>query len=161
MFGRKAPATDGPRMQAAYPALAPVAPLGVSAAGIGGTAGWRPLPGQQNPSQQIGMYAGSLLNQFPAYLPGVQRSSGVEFLSSRWYYPTTGPVALGGLTQTTRPNNIAGGQRYGSHFSGPIGPISAQANAAAVVAAQVKQSGLAALNWAKRLNPAYNTVAGS
>lgn len=126
--------------------------VGPSAAGIGGTAGWAPMPGAQHPSQQIGVYAGSLLNAFPAAPVGVELHSGREWGSAAYYTPATTYLPNGSVEQTQRPNNVSGGQRYGSLFSGPIGPISAKANAAQVAAAQVRQSGLAATRWAQGLS---------
>lgn len=142
--------------QGAYLAIAPAVPAAPSQAGIGGTAGWKALPGLQNPNQQIGMYAGGLLNQFPAIIPGAQLYSGREYANSNWYTPTAAPVTNGGLSQTTNANNLPGGQLWGSQYGGPIGPISAQSMRANVVAQQVRQSGLAAMGWAKALAPTYN-----
>lgn len=141
----------------AYPAhmTAGAGPVVAGSAGhVNGTAGWRPMPGSQNPSQQIGAFDGSLLNQYPAYIPGVQLHSGREWGNPNWYTPTALALPPGStnLQTTTSPNNIMGGQRYGSQFSGPIGPLSARKNQANVVAAQVRQSGLSALQWAQGLS---------
>lgn len=122
------------------------------------TAGWKPAPGFQNPSQQIGMFAGQMLNQFPALLPGPQLHSGREWGNSSYYTPYAKPAVVGngGLTQTTRPNNVASAQRYGSIFQGPIGPLSATKMQADVVAAQIRQSGVSMLGWAQALTPGGN-----
>lgn len=143
-------------MAVAYPAVAPaLAPMDSgSAAHVGGTTGWRPMPGMQNPSSQIGAFDGTLLNQYPAYIPGVQLFNGRMGNNPLWYTPTAFALPQGStnLQTTTRPNNIVGSQRYGSQFSGPIGPLSARKNQANVVAAQVRQSGLSAVKWAEGLS---------
>lgn len=138
----------GVRAVQAPRALAPV-PTGPH----GYTAGWAPGYGTPHPSQQIGRFDGQMLNQYPANIPGVQLHQGVEGLDSRWYVPTVSYQPNGALvTSTTRPTNITGGNRYGAMFSGPSGPISARANAARVSAAAVRQSGLAASQWAQGLS---------
>lgn len=141
-------------------ALSPVLPAMPSQAGIGGTAGWAPFPGYVDRAQQTGAYAGRLLNQFPANLPGVQLHSGREWGSSSWYYPAVAPIPNGSIQQTQQPVNLPSAQRYGSLFQGPIGPITAQRNAALVVAAQIRQSGQSALQWAAALNPANQQQGG-
>lgn len=110
------------------------------------------MPGQQHASQQIGMFDGTLLNQYPVNLPGVQLLSGREGNNPRWYYPTLAPTPLGNNQQTTQGTAFAGAQRFGSMFGGPIGPITARLFAARVSAAQVRQSGLQAMTWARGLN---------
>jgi hypothetical protein len=162
MFGRRRGRTPSATPEA-YPfsgvgaAYGLAQPPGLSAAAsahVGGTAGWRALPGFVPTAYQTGAYAGQLLNQYPARIDGPQLHSGREWGRTGWDYPTATPLPGNGqLGQTQRPNNIAGAQRYGSLFSGPIGPITAQRNAALVAIAQVKTSGLQAVQWAKALNP--------
>lgn len=120
----------------------------------GTQAGWAPFGYGQHPSDQIGAYAGQLLNQYPANIPGVQLSNGRQAsgVGAHWYYPALTAIPNGSLQQTQRPNNVTGGQRYGSRFTGPIGPVNAKRAAAALSAAQVRQSGLAAMQWAQGLN---------
>lgn len=133
---------------------ATVSPRPVAAIGpppIAGVTGWAPLPGTQNPSQQIGAFAGQRLNQWPANVPGVQLHSGHEGNNAHWYTPTLTAIPNGSLQQTQRPNNLPGGQRDAVRYTGPIGPLSARRNAVLVAAAQVRQSGLAALGWAHDL----------
>lgn len=128
-------------------------PVGLpSTAGIAGTAGWAAIPGTLAPWQQVGAFAGSRLNQFPAYIPGVQLHSGREWGNSDWYYPTRTYLPNGSVQQTQQAASDPGGQRYGSTFTGPIGPLSAKRNAAAVTAAQVRQSGMQNLAWAQGLS---------
>lgn len=114
---------------------------------------WAPGYGTPNASQQIGNPGRGtvLLSQFPAMVVGVQRHQGREFGNSGWYYPALTSLPNGSVTQTTKPNNVTGGQRYGSIFSGPLGPLSSKKLAANVNAAQVRQSGLAAMEWAQGL----------
>lgn len=144
----------------AVSALAPVLPAAPSQAGIAGTAGWAPFPGYVDPTRQTGAYSGRLLNQFPANIPGVQLHSGREWGSSNWFYPAVAPVPNGSIQQTQQPVNLPSAQRYGSLFQGPIGPLDAQKNAALVVAAQIRQSGQSALQWAAALNPANQQQQG-
>lgn len=121
--------------------------------GPGGyTAGWKGMPGSANPSQQIGMFDGGMLSQFPAMISGVQRKQGRESGSSRWYYPSLTVIPNGSVQQTTKPNNVNGGQRYGSIYSGPLGPLSTRRMAGNVARAQVQQSGLQAMDWARSLS---------
>lgn len=121
--------------------------------GPGGyTAGWAAIPATLAPWQQIGAYAGSMLNQFPANLPGPQLHSGREWGSTDWYTPTTSYVPNGSVQLTQTPGQYAGAQRAGSIYGGPIGPLTANKYAAAVTAAQVRQSGLQAMNWALSLS---------
>lgn len=136
-------------------AAQPILPAPPSAAGIGGTAGWAPLPGYVSTQAQIGAFNGRLLNRYPANLPGVQLHSGREWLQggSGWYYPSTTPLPNGSIQQTRQYTNLPGAQRYGSLFSGPIGPITAQQNAALVTVAQIRQSGASALQFARNLRP--------
>lgn len=152
------PASDAVGVkQMAFQTVAPAVPQ-FSQAGIGGTAGWRPMPGQApgyHADQQIGAYAGSMLNQFPALLPGMQLLNGREGGYSGYYTPTAFPVTNGGLSQTQNPSNVPGGQRWGQAYGGPLGPISVAQLRANVTAQQVRQSGLAAMSWAKGLSPTY------
>lgn len=120
----------------------------------GTEAGWAPFGQGQAREQQIGAYAGQMLNQYPAMISGVQLDNGLSDsgVGSRWYYPALTAIPNGSLQQTQRPNNVIGSQRYGSIYSGPLGPVNAKAATAAVAAAQVRQSGLAAMGWARGLN---------
>lgn len=116
------------------------------------TAGWAPMPGHQNPSQQIGLYDGRMLTQYPANLPGLQLLNGRIGNNPHWYTPQVQPTALAGVQQTTRGTGFAGAQRYGSIFGGPIGPTNVRQMQARLTAAQVRQSGLAMMQWARGLN---------
>ncbi len=116
-----------------------------------GTAGWAPGYGSPSPNQQIGRYAGGLLNQYPASPSGVMLHGGREWGSSHWYYPAVSVIPNGSTQQTTRPNNVMGAQRSGSIFGGPIGPVTARLFRARVADAQVRQSGLSASDWAQGL----------
>lgn len=157
MFARKNKGRPG-NTAVAMPSIAPAAEVVLPAnyGGIQGTAGWKAVPGSASysPVEQIGAYNGSLLNQYPAYIAGVQLHSGREWGNPHWYTPTA--YALGpnetNLQTTTRPANIAGAQRYGSRFSGPIGPLSVKKNQANLRAAQVRQSGLSLTEWAQGLS---------
>ncbi len=125
--------------------------------------GWRANGDGQHATQQIGAFAGQLLNQYPANIPGMQLDNGRQGagVGAHWYYPALTAIPNGSVQQTQRPNNIVGGQRWGSMYSGPISPISAKQNAAAVTAAQVRQSGLQAMAWARGLNLGTYGAAGN
>lgn len=110
---------------------------------------WRGWPYGTAPQEQIGIYGAQLLSQYPAYYNQPQLHSGPEWLSSHWFTPTAGTLPY--WTQTTRPQNVPGGQRWGAPYSGPVGPISAQANQSRVAQAQLAQSGARALGWAQSL----------
>lgn len=129
-----------------------------SSANIGGAAGWRAFGHGQAASEQIGAFDGSPLNQFPVNLPGVQRYCGVEGLQSGWYYPTVTVVPAGASTvqQVQRgsgTSRLAGAQRRGQTFTGPIGPITAKVFRKRVLAASVDQSALSVESWANLAQP--------
>ncbi len=119
---------------------------------VDGQAGWAAIAATLAPWQQIGAFAGNLLNQYPASVPGVQLHSGREWGCANYYYPQINYLPNGSVQETQAPSNIAGAQRYGSQYSGGIGPVNAKRNAAAVTAAQIRQSGLQAMNWARGLS---------
>jgi hypothetical protein len=110
---------------------------------------WRPLPTLGPEPLQIGVFGATLLTQFPSYYDQPQLHQGVEGLSSDWFTPSVSSTLT--FQQTQRPTNIAGGQRFAGKPGAPIGPLSARALAARVSAAQVRQSGLAATQWAQGL----------
>lgn len=135
MFGRR---------RKSYPALgADVAPSGW------GDVSWRPLPTLGPAPLQIGVYGQQLLNQFPARYEGLQLDCGVNGLRSGYFTPTVSVVPT--FQQTAHPVNVPGGQRAGQTHTGPLGPLSARKLQQAVVAAQVRQSGLQAMQWAQGL----------
>lgn len=125
-----------------------------STAGIGGTAGWRPLSWGQAPWEQIGAYDGSPLNQYPAHYDQPQLRQGVEGLRSNWQVPTVLPVLS--WQQTQNVANVPGAQRYGAPAGAPVGPLSAKAMRARVASAQVRQSGMASMSWAQGLSAQYS-----
>ena len=133
-----------PRARQSRSPLVPNPPSGYAA-------GWKAAGHGQHPSDQIGAFDGQMLTQYPTNIPGVQLKGGTEGMRSNWYYPSMTSIPLGSIQQTTRPNNITSGQRWGSQYSGPIGPATAQAMRANVTTAQVRQSGLAAMYWAQGL----------
>lgn len=125
----------------------------ISSDHIGGTAGWAPFGHGQHPSDQIGAYAGSPLNQFPANVPGVQLHEGVEFLSSAWYYPSISAIPNGSIQVSQHEANLPGAQRYGSQYSGAVGPTNVRLFRRRVAAASVQQTALLAQPWAGILAP--------
>lgn len=152
MFGRKRarPANAGTGQQWAVVTLAPAPALPQVPGGRYGPTGWLPMPTMGPAPLQIGVYGDRLFSQFPANLPGPQLFQGVEGLNSSWQTP--GTSSLPNFQQTTYPENVPGGQRWGQSYTGGLGPISAKAMQARVVAAQVRQSGLSAMQWAQSLN---------
>lgn len=117
------------------------------------TAGWRGIGYGAAPSEQVGAYDGTVLNALPAIVPGVQLHQGVEGMNSGWYYPTVSAIP-GGSPQEYRPTpGAAGGQRYGSRYSGPIGPLSVRRMRQRVAQASIEQTALMAEPWAGVLAP--------
>lgn len=110
---------------------------------------WRPLPTQGPAPLQIGVYGAVRISQFPGYYNQPQLHQGVEGERSCWYTPTVSTLPT--FEQTQRPTNIPGGQRYGANPGAPLGPLSSRKLAARVAAAQVRQSGLQATQWAQGL----------
>jgi hypothetical protein len=152
MFGRRrapAAAATGPQ-QWAVVTRAPAPALPPTPGGRYGPTGWLPMPTQGPAPLQIGVYGDRLFNQFPARIDGVQLFQGVEGLNSTWQTPSTS--ARPNFQQTTYPENVPGGQRFGQTYTGGLGPISSRQMQARVVAAQVRQSGLQAMQWAQSLN---------
>jgi hypothetical protein len=113
---------------------------------------WRPMPTPSQP-QQIGVFGAVLLNQFPAYYNQPQLLQGVEGFDSSWYTPNVnGAAGLSSNFQHTQsPSNISGAQRNAGKPGGPLGPLSSRRLSARVAAAQVRQSGLQATEWAQGL----------
>jgi hypothetical protein len=95
------------------------------AAQVQGTTGWAPFgTGAQHASSQIGAYAGTVLTQYPANLPGVQRHCVVEGLNAGYYYPTRSVVPYPERQTVQAPTRfIAGPQRAGSLRGAPSGPV--------------------------------------
>jgi len=105
-----------------------------------GPVGWRGLP-TPSATNQNGAYGDVVLTEQFKNQPGVQRIS-------RGYNPTGWMVDsrsnLPYWQQTVTPGNVAGGQRYGSQFNPTaLTPWTAAQMQGALVAAQIKQSGLA------------------
>jgi hypothetical protein len=131
------------------PVAAEFGPLHAGGNSPGGPIAWRPLPTAGPEPLQKGVYGDSLLNEFPAKYDQPQLHQGVEGLTSNWWTPTVSPLYT--FQQTQRPANVAGGQRFAGKPGGPLGPISSRALAARVAAAQVRQSGLQATDWAQSM----------
>lgn len=111
----------------------------------------RAMPGAQHPSQQIGLFGDVQLSQFPARWEGAQLNCGVNGLSSRLYTPSRSTTYT--FQQTQYPDQTLSAQRFGQTYTGPVGPLNVARMEANVVAGQVRQSGLAALSWARKLTP--------
>jgi len=146
------------RKRAALPAAEPVAVTVAPTRTVGGVpgpigyaAGWRGLP-YQSPSQQIGAFAGTQLTQRAGNVLEVQRRQGVENTSAAWMVPA-GRDAFVSWLATQQRAGYTGPQRSQGGSSGGLGPITAKAMRARVTAAQVRQSGMAAVQWAQSLSP--------
>lgn len=120
------------------------------AAEYGPTPGWRPLPNTLAPWQQIGVYGNAIQSNFPSNYVQPQLLQGVEGLRSAYYTPTKSGQVNFLLNQ--QQAYLPGYQRYGSQYSGPLGPISSKQLQQNVVTAQIRQSGLQALQWAQGLS---------
>lgn len=131
-----------------------VLPYGQPGPREGYVTGWKAMPGAEfaTPNNQTGAFAGQLLNQYPAYLPGVQLRQGREYGNSAWYTPTQSYVPNGTIQLTQQHGQVPGGQRSGSRYQGGIGPVTARGYKANVTKAQAAQSGLEQLAFASNLN---------
>lgn len=137
------------------------APAAVSTTGVrtaalptgpgGFTAGYRPV-GVLAAHEQIGAFAGGPLTMVGGYVDEVQKRQGVESLSVGWYLPAT-LTSSTGYAITMRAGNPAEVQRIVGGNNGGLGPITARQMRAQVTAAQIRQSGLAAIQWAQSLSP--------
>lgn len=163
LFGRRRTA---PALPADERAVVAVAPVRTSLAG--GTAGLpagphagtiRPpagLPGVLLPNAYQGGVGGAPVSMRGGFAAGLQRRSGTESMSAGWYYPpTTGAAAALGnpYAASQQRSGTPGAQRIGGAPNGSYGPITARAMRANITRAQITQSGLAAVQWARSLNP--------
>lgn len=119
--------------------------------GPGLTAGYRGS-GVISADEQIGMFAGGPLTMVAGYVDEVQKRQGVESLSAGWFLPAQ-LTSSTGYAITMRAGNAAEVQRIVGGNNGGIGPITARQMRAQVTAAQIRQSGLAAIQWAQQLSP--------
>jgi hypothetical protein len=134
-------------------ASSPVGSVGAAAGAgpIGYTAGWAGLD-VLTPQQYAGTFRGGQLTQLAGYVNEAQKRQGVEGLGSRWgvagqLNPSTGYLI------TMRAGNPADVQRIVGGNNGGLGPITANQMRAAVTAAQIRQSSLSAVQWARSLSP--------
>lgn len=142
------------QLPAREPVAVAVAPVltGPEPAGPRGyTAGWAGM-GVLHPSDQTGRYAGTQLTQVGGYVTELQRWQGVEGTSPGWIVPPQIGAALG-YSLTLHTGNAAEAQRLRDGNNGAVGPITARMMRANVTAAQIRQSGLAAVQWAQSLSP--------
>jgi hypothetical protein len=147
MFGRG----HRPAPAAAVVSIAPVVTGGLPTGPHGLVNGWAPGYGNPHASQQTGRFSGPPLTQYPARVDGPQLHGGREWGTTAWYTPTRFVQPAGGPTQVGTTGTPVPVLRNGSVYGGPIGPISSRAAQQNVAAAQVRQSGLSAMGWAKGL----------
>lgn len=115
------------------------------------TAARRAMPGHQLPPNQIGLYGDNQLSQFPARWEGLMLRCGVEGLRDGWYTPSKSVVP--DFQQTQYPAVNVSPQLMGANPGAPVGPVNVAAMQANVIAGQIRQSGLAAMSWARQLTP--------
>jgi hypothetical protein len=144
MFGRRA--------TVAHHGAAPM-PTGSGGPMVPQTDGWAPFGHGQHPSDQIGAYDGGPLNQWPAYIPGVQLNNGVQYLRSGWYTPTRSVIPNAQTYATVAQANLPGAQRVGSRYTGPIGPITARLFKQQVTAESIRGTAMQAQPWAAGMVP--------
>lgn len=132
-------------------AAAPVRTIAPPPAATGYTTGYRPFP-VWSAADQIGAFAGTQLTQRAGNVLEVQQRQGVEGLSSAWGVPAQLTSSTGYLI-TLRAGNPAEVQRIVGGTNGGVGPITARTMRANVTAQAVRQSGLAAVQWAQALSP--------
>lgn len=141
-----------PDVPPVHVAVAGVQTLPSAGAGpIGYTAGYAGM-GVLHPSDQTGRFHGGQLTQLAGYVDERQKRQGVESVSSSWAVhgqlnPSTGYLL------TMRAGNPADVQRIIGGNNGGLGPITANQMRAAVTAAQIRQSGQSAVQWARSLSP--------
>jgi hypothetical protein len=148
-FGRKRAAL--PAAERVTVTVAPTRTIGPVPGPIGYAAGYRGLP-YLHASDQIGAFAGGQLTQRAGNVLEVQRKQGVEGLSAGWMVPGARQATLSWLADQQRAG-YTGPQRSLGGTNGGLGPITAKAMRARVTAAQVRQSGTAAVDWARSLSP--------
>lgn len=151
LFGRRKPAADLPAGEpvSVASALVQQVPRGVHPSGL--TAGWQGN-GYLHPSQYMGVFAGGQLTMLGGATIEAQKRQGVESTSTAWYLPSNVTASLG-YAMTMRVGNPMEMQKLLDGNNGGLGPISAKQMRANVTAAQIRQSGLAAVQWAQSLSP--------
>lgn len=158
IFGRRAPRGVAGSQYSAGSEGAPAsvttgvvhtAPLPTGPDGF--TRGYRGL-GVLSPDDQIGGWSGGPLTMVAGYTDEVQKRQGVESVDTGWYLPAA-LTSSTGYAITMHTGNAAGVQRIIGGSNGQIGPITARQMRAQVTAAQIRQSGLAAVQWAQSLSP--------
>lgn len=154
------------------PAPAPVDPLeagwsaGVAVAPIrtgqitpdppngGQVQGWAGLS-VQLPANYAGAYSGQPVSMRGGFGPGLQRRGGTEGLSAGWYLPPgMAGAGLGNAwSGTQRGASSPGAQLIGGAAGAGLGPANVRTMRGNITAAQIRQSGLAAVQWAQALSP--------
>jgi hypothetical protein len=159
IFRRRAAAPAPEALNAGYGAgvtVAGVAPVAGAAHAPGGqqVRGWAGL-GVQLPANYAGAYSGSPVSMRGGFTPGLQRRGGTECMSAGWYTPpTSAGTGQGNSWQgTLRGGASAGAQLVGGSPAGSLGPSNVRAMRQEITAAQIRQSGLAAVQWAQSLSP--------
>lgn len=132
-------------------AVAPVRTAAEPAGPHGYTAGWAGL-GVIAAHEQIGRFDGTQLTMVGGYVTELQRFQGVEATSSAWIVPPQINAAYG-RQLTMHTGSASEVQRMRDGSNGGLGPISARQMRTNVTAQQIRQSGLAAVQWAQTLSP--------
>lgn len=148
-----------PAAQRAGVAVDPFRSAAGGAHGPAGTVGIRGHAGLgvQHPSQYLGGVSGTALTTRPGMVPGLQRRCGTESLNAGWYCPPNPADAATAAPfpwmATQRAGYYPGSQRSGSTVQGGMGPVNAQAMRAGITRAQILQSGLGVVQWARQRPP--------
>lgn len=149
-----------PASQPAGVSVAPARGAARAAHGPGGQVGIRGHAGlgYVHPSSYGGAFSGAAITQRPGLVPGVQRRCGTEQLNSGWYVPPNPADAATASPfpwmVTQRASYYPGAQRSGGAPRGGMGPANAQAMRTQITRAQILQSGLGVVNWARQRPPA-------
>lgn len=147
MFGRRKRVAQGERVTVA-PALVNTITPPQQAAGY--VTGWAPAGHGQAASEQIGAYSAPMLTMRAGNIVERQKVQGVESLSSGWCIPGRLSSATG-YAITMRAGNAQEVQKIAGGSNGQLGLIGARVMRANVTAQSVRQSGLAAVQWAQGL----------
>jgi hypothetical protein len=117
-------------------------------AGVEETAAFRPIgilaPWQAPGGGGYGIRVNPPLNQTPAYWSGLQLKNGISGLRSGWFFPSPSQQVTPQIRATQQWGGYPGAQRSGSVYGGALGLIDNLQMREAVVANQIRQSGLAA-----------------
>lgn len=159
LFTRRRPAEPVDPLEAGWAAGVAVAPIRTGQVtpdppNGGQVQGWAGL-GVQLPANYAGAYSGQPVSMRGGFTAGLQRQCGTEGLSAGWYLaPGVAGAGLGNAwSGTQRGSSSPGAQLVGGAPGAGLGPANVRTMRGNVTAAQIRQSGLAAVQWAQSLSP--------